>query len=569
MAKLSGNAPTNYIGKNTQFPITCAVCHDPHYAANSGQLRAPIDNPEITANLCTSCHVKGEEARRSFTINSRGAHASQGAVYFGEAAGWTPPGFVVDPDNPVQTSHVILNQRLCAGCHVVKFTTTDASTGQDFTSVGHLFSPDPCKDANGLPTTGDCAYTATARFWTGCTNSGCHADANVAANLFNGTRAEVKLLIDILWVDSDHDTVLETTDGGLLPAVLAQHPSTTVAATDSAWYCCTVDPKDNNLSVAEGALFNARMLGEELYGHNDGSKESTTRRFPWADRRLDQCRRTGTACRTCCHRPRRPRSRRRSRRRESGIPDHWRRDRPPEGEPAPERARLMLATIINGTAALVAAASIRQDTATIRVPGHGEVLDSTVDHTLLPDTITPIVQWIFQKPPWLMWSGAVLAVLLGLGALWWLRGHIKAVVQYLASRSGLVKAALVAAVLLLVVGAAAAGMKSYDFMMNDKRMCNGCHVFVPSGQVIERPDTGDYTLVNKLEGKHDTLNCHACHAFNARKEAVKMVLWMSGVRDSTIPKHGTVPRNVRTVPQAGEAKKTWQAIAKTAGHRTH
>ena len=230
----------------------------------------------------------------------------------------------------------------------------------------------------------------------------------------------------------------------------------------------------------------------------------------------------------------------------------------------------MLATIINGTAAFVAAASIRQDTTTIRVPGHGEVLDSTVDHTLLPDAITPIVQWIFQKPPWLMWTGAIIAAVLALGALWWLRGHIKAVARFLTTRSGPVKAVLLGTALLLVVGTVAAGMKSYDFMMNDKRMCNGCHVFVPSGQVIERPDTGDYTLVNKLEGKHDTLNCHACHAFNARKEAVKMVLWMSGVRDSTIPKHGTVPRNVcEQCHKQGEAKETWQAIAKTAGHRTH
>ena len=30
--------------------------------------------------------------------------------------------------------------------------------------------------------------------------------------------------------------------------------------------------KDNSLSIAEGALFNARMLAEDLYGHNDGSK---------------------------------------------------------------------------------------------------------------------------------------------------------------------------------------------------------------------------------------------------------------------------------------------------------
>ena len=79
--------------------------------------------------------------------------------------------------------------------------------------------------------------------------------------------------MDILWIDLNHDTVLDITDGGLLPQVLAQHPSTTVPATDSAWYCCTSRAaKDNSLSIAEGALFNARMLGEDLYGHNDGSK---------------------------------------------------------------------------------------------------------------------------------------------------------------------------------------------------------------------------------------------------------------------------------------------------------
>ena len=111
------------------------------------------------------------------------------------------------------------------------------------------------------------------------------------------------------------------------------------------------------------------------------------------------------------------------------------------------------------------------------------------------------------------------------------------------------KAALGAGVLLAVLGVVAAGMKSYDFMMNDPRMCNGCHVFVPSGQVVERPDSGDYTLVNKLEGKHDTLNCHTCHAFSFRKEAVKMTLWMSGVRDSTSSRARQGPaRCLRKVP---------------------
>ena len=229
-----------------------------------------------------------------------------------------------------------------------------------------------------------------------------------------------------------------------------------------------------------------------------------------------------------------------------------------------------LRQLLYGTAALLAAASVRaQDTATIRVPGHA-VLDSTVDKTLLPDTITPIVQWIFQKPPWVMWGGVILGVALFAWLAWWFRAHIKAVALWLRTRTGLGKIVLLATVVLLVVGVTAAGVKSYDFMMNDKRMCNGCHVFVPSGQVIERPDSGDYTLVNMLEGKHDTLNCHSCHAFNARKEAVKMVLWMSGVRDSSIPEHGKVPRDVcEKCHEQGAAKETWQAIAATAGHRTH
>ena len=100
MAKLSGNAPTNYIGKGTAFPIVCAVCHDPHNKTNSHQLRAPIDNPDVTANLCTSCHVRSAVATPSFTINSRGAHASQGAVYFGEGAGWIPAGIRLRPEQP-------------------------------------------------------------------------------------------------------------------------------------------------------------------------------------------------------------------------------------------------------------------------------------------------------------------------------------------------------------------------------------------------------------------------------------------------------------------------------------
>jgi hypothetical protein len=122
----------------------------------------------------------------------------------------------------------------------------------------------------------------------------------------------------------------------------------------------------------------------------------------------------------------------------------------------------------------------------------------------------------------------------------------------------------------LFIVAATGGYAGYHFVETDKRFCNGCHIFVASGQQWIASDTGNYTLVPTLEGKHDTLSCHACHPLKPVKEAVKLVLWMSGVRDSTIPPHAKVPRaTCQGCHVQGEAKATWQAIAATAGHRVH
>jgi hypothetical protein len=202
-------------------------------------------------------------------------------------------------------------------------------------------------------------------------------------------------------------------------------------------------------------------------------------------------------------------------------------------------------------------------------PVHGDVVDSTVDQLLLGDTVTPIVQWIFQKPPWVMWGGVILALLLAGFALWWLFRRRDRIAAYVGAHP-ILKPVIVLSVLAVIGLTLFTGVRSYNFMYHDKRMCNGCHVFVPSGQVVERPDSGDYTLVNRLEGKHDSLNCHSCHPLKLGKEAVKMVMWMSGVRDSTVPEHGKVPRDVcENCHEQGEGKKFWQAIGSTAGHRTH
>ncbi|HEU4699761.1 MAG TPA: cytochrome c3 family protein [Gemmatimonadales bacterium] len=197
-------------------------------------------------------------------------------------------------------------------------------------------------------------------------------------------------------------------------------------------------------------------------------------------------------------------------------------------------------------------------------------LDSTVRAHTLPDPVIATVQWIFQRPPWVMWGGAILAASVAALVCWWIWTHRAALRHWFATRSAGVTAALAAGVVALVALAAILGHRTYQFVEHDNRMCTGCHVFVGSGEAWVLPDTGYYSLVPRLEGKHDTLSCHACHALHPVKEAVKMVYWMSGRRDTTIPPHAKVPRDVcARCHIQGEAKETWQAIAATAGHRTH
>lgn len=208
-----------------------------------------------------------------------------------------------------------------------------------------------------------------------------------------------------------------------------------------------------------------------------------------------------------------------------------------------------------------------QDT-TPRLPTHP--IDSVVDNPLLGDKVTPVIQWIFQQEPWVMWGGVVVGLVVAGIILRWLWRRRDAILTWIRTRSRGVKLALVGAAGLAVLAAAGVGYGGYHFVETDRRFCNGCHIFVPGGQTWAHPDTGYYSLVPRLEGKHDTINCHTCHTLRPLKEGVKMVFWMSGFRDKEIPEHGKVPRQIcEDCHVQGAAKETWQAIATTAGHRTH
>jgi hypothetical protein len=199
----------------------------------------------------------------------------------------------------------------------------------------------------------------------------------------------------------------------------------------------------------------------------------------------------------------------------------------------------------------------------------GRFIDSVVVRSPLPDPLVPIVQWIFQRPSWVMIGGIVLAVLLAGIVVVMLWRRRRAIVRWFATRDRGVKLAMTAAVgavLLTIVGG---GLKAHDYVMHDNDFCRGCHVFVPSGQLFVRPDTGTYLLVNKVEGPHDSLSCHSCHPFNLKAQSKELYYWIVA-RPDQIPPHAKVPRKIcEQCHVQGAAKKTWQRIAATAGHRTH
>jgi len=196
-------------------------------------------------------------------------------------------------------------------------------------------------------------------------------------------------------------------------------------------------------------------------------------------------------------------------------------------------------------------------------------VDSVVVKSPLPDPLIPVVQWIFQKPGWVMGSGIVLGAIVALTVLVLAWRRRRAIRTWLVTRERGVKLAMAGAVgtvPLLMVGT---GIKAYDFMMHDNDFCAGCHIFVPSGQLFVRPDTGTYLLVNKHEGKHDTLSCHACHPFEIKAQTKELFYWIVA-RPDKIPPHGKVPRDIcEQCHVTGRAKDTWKRITTTAGHRTH
>lgn len=227
-------------GDGHLMTITCVVCHSGHESPFPAQLRAPIDVP-TSDHLCMKCH-----SRTGTPWSSHGPHAAQGPLIFGENVGYIPPGFNF-PDEDLRNNHGPRNNPgICTTCHVAPLTITAANGDFPVQSVGHTFEAASCTDAQGLPVPGgDCA--PKDRTFAACARTGCHGSELSAQNAYTKIRSRLNALLDELWTDTDMDRVLEASDGGVLPQVIA------------LGYGADLDPSTSTVTPAKGAMWNAML----------------------------------------------------------------------------------------------------------------------------------------------------------------------------------------------------------------------------------------------------------------------------------------------------------------------
>lgn len=233
--KFFDSSPYLEMGDGENQPIVCAVCHDPHGSFFAADLRADITDHSFD-NLCVRCH-----ANRGMPPASHGPHGAQGPLVLGQDVGWIPEWF----EMPALSSHGNeMNERLCATCHVSSFEVVDPNTGGFvFQSVGHLFKALACSDFEGVPTPDPCEVFE--RDFGACAT--CHGSEAEALQLYLALQEELHFYLDSLWTDSDGNHVIDSSDRGLLPGVVALGDP------------FELDVTDDVVTVAEGALFNAQL----------------------------------------------------------------------------------------------------------------------------------------------------------------------------------------------------------------------------------------------------------------------------------------------------------------------
>jgi nitrate/TMAO reductase-like tetraheme cytochrome c subunit len=174
----------------------------------------------------------------------------------------------------------------------------------------------------------------------------------------------------------------------------------------------------------------------------------------------------------------------------------------------------------------------------------------------MPGGVAAVVRFFFQVPQWLQIGGAVLAALVAAAVVFLLWRHRAGVFAWFRARPAPVLIAFGTVLILFIVGSAAFGVVSWNYVQHDNGFCTGCHVMGPA-------------FAKFSQSEHSQLTCHDCHQQPITASMRQLYLWVLE-RPEEIGPHAPVPNRVCAECHIQEnPDSTWQRISATAGHRIH
>lgn len=248
--RVKGLPPTVIENPN---PITCSVCHDPHYSSNEHQLRIAgdftLDSGDTFVNaglggLCMRCHnSRVSDAQSTANSSYRGAHhGPQADMLLGVN------GVSFHMPFEANSLHGIVVEDTCVHCHMAEPSQSGSGITEPPKVGSHTFS---MRDTMGTADPADDEINVT----NAC--SSCHGSLTTydrtargdydGDGVVEGTQTEVRGLFDIL-----------------RPAILTSMPGT------------AVDEESGKIEIGSGDFANLSDLQKEaLYNYNfvweDGS----------------------------------------------------------------------------------------------------------------------------------------------------------------------------------------------------------------------------------------------------------------------------------------------------------
>jgi hypothetical protein len=193
----------------------------------------------------------------------------------------------------------------------------------------------------------------------------------------------------------------------------------------------------------------------------------------------------------------------------------------------------------------------------VRAAFGAAALQEPVVESPLPGGIADVVRFLLTTvPQWVQIAGVFLGLAVAAVAAWFAWRRRARIRHWVVTRRRPIQVLLAAAAIVALIGSVGFGAASWNYVQHDNGFCTGCHVMGPAYQRF-------------VQSEHDSLSCHDCHQQPLMASMRQLYLWVAE-RPQDIGKHAKVPTPVcENCHVVGDAKKTWQRIASTAGHRTH